>query len=93
MDQNRQIRFITPPFFFLLIIILNALCSGAIKVPLTAEPLDVRLIATLITVGAAAVLPLGFITSTISGALLSWWWRLRGYEGSYQACVRNFDQI
>src|SRR5438046_2010962 len=90
MDQNRQIRFVIPPFFFLLIVGLNVLCAWT-ELRATAHLVDLKLLVPLVAVAAAAVPPLGFTIGTISAALLSWWFKAS--DGSYEASVQNFDEV
>jgi uncharacterized membrane protein YjdF len=69
MDQHRQIRFAIPPFFLLASLLWGAYLGGRDLSPIFKPETAGGLIG-LLTVATVAIVPLGFLISTVSVLLL-----------------------
>jgi len=69
MDQDRQIRLAIPPFFLLASLLWGAYLGGLDLSPLL-KPDTAKEVLGLIAAAAVAILPVGFLISTISVTLL-----------------------
>jgi len=69
MDQDRQIRFVIPPFFLLGSMLWGAFVGSVDLSPLVAPDTAKELLG-LLAATAVAILPLGFLISTISILLI-----------------------
>jgi hypothetical protein len=94
VDRARQIRLLVPPFFFLLSLawiayIDRSSTNVASVVGLLNGP---GVVVTALSAGAAT-LPLGFAISSISTAVLRLWFKIVLRRPTYEARVRNIEQI
>ena len=69
MDQIRQIRYVTPPFFFLGSLLLGVWLNNPSWLD-TIEELRIPVIATIGGVVVASLLPIGFVITAISTLVL-----------------------
>ena len=69
MDQNRQIRFAIPPFFLLASLLWGAYLGGLDLSPVF-KPGTAKEVLALLATAAVAVVPMGYLISTLSVAFL-----------------------
>ena len=70
MDQDRQIRLAIPPFFLLASLLWGAYL-GSLDLLSLLKPDTAKEVLGLVAAAAVAILPVGFLISTISVVLLS----------------------
>src|SRR5438132_10290693 len=100
MDQDRQIRFLIPPFFLYASLLSAALIDPRLRTYIMPKLGSLKDFLPLITVAAVVTIPLGFTIGTITILLLrlgsSAAWRVCGHEPQiYEAWLtpRCFRQM
>ena len=86
MDHDRQIRMVIPPFFFLGSLLWGALLANPDLAILNPE--DVKELFGVLAATAVAILPIGFLISSISVILLYGIARI-GKEETYEAVISD----
>jgi len=70
MDQNRQIRFLIPPFFLFASLLLGAHLDPEINLIPFFTPTSTKSVLGVIAAGAVMVIPIGFFIGTLSVTIL-----------------------
>ena len=91
MDQDRQIRFVIPPFFLLANLLWGAYL-GECNLEFLLKPESTREFLSLLAATTVAVVPLGYLISTISITLLTivtWMFGKPTYEAVFDPQTLN----
>jgi len=88
MDQNRQIRFAIPPFFLFASLLWGAYLGGRDLSPIL-KPGTAKEVLGLLAAAAVAIVPMGFLISTLSVTLLRVLLVLIARLPTYEASLSN----
>ncbi len=85
MDEERQIRFLIPPFFLATSLLWGAYLSPSVHLKQIFNPLEAKDIIALLGIGTVAAIPIGYFIGSLSHfvlRLLFWLFRQAPFEAS-----------